>query len=264
MTVMTLNPPGTFSWVELGTPDAGKAKTFYTGLFGWDVHEMPMGPDNAYFIFRIGGKDVAAMYQLTADQQKKGVSPHWLSYITVTDADATAARATNLGGTALGAPFDVGDIGRMAMLQDPQGGSFAVWQAKEHSGIGRRGEVGALGWNELISTDVKAGAKFYQALFDWKTENMPMPGMDYTIFQNDGKGIGGGMQRPDSMANVPTHWLPYFIVENCDETLAQAAKLGARIPMPAHEAKGVGRWAAIIDPAGAAFAVLQPEPNMSA
>jgi uncharacterized protein len=264
MTVMTLNAPGTFSWVELCTPDAGKARTFYTRLFNWDVHEMSMGPDNSYFIFRVGGKDVAAMYQLTADQKTKGVTPHWLSYVTVTDADAAAAHATKLGGTVLAPPFDVGDIGRMAMIQDPQGGSFALWQAKEHGGIGRRGEVGTLGWNELMSSDIKAGTSFYQELFSWKTEMMSMPGMDYTIFQNDGKGVGGGMQRPGSMANVPTHWLPYFIVENCDAVLAQATRLGATVPMPAHEAKGVGRWASIIDPSGAAFAVLQPDPDISA
>jgi len=158
MTVTTMNPPGTFAWIELGTTDGPGAKEFYTKLFGWDVKETPMGPDFTYYIFQMGGQDVAAMYQLMPDQLKVGVPPHWMSYIAVASADEAAAKVTSLGGTIISQPFDVGTHGRMALFTDPQGAHFAVWQSGDNGGIGKRGEPGALVWNELSTTDIKAGS----------------------------------------------------------------------------------------------------------
>ena len=92
MTVTTMNPPGTFAWIELGTTDAPGAKEFYTKLFGWDLKEAPMGPEFTYYMFQVGGLDVAAMYQLMDDQLKMNVPPHWMSYVAVASADETVAK----------------------------------------------------------------------------------------------------------------------------------------------------------------------------
>ena len=165
MTVMTMNPPGTFAWMELGTTDGPRAKDFYSELFGWDVRENPMGPEFTYYIFQLGGKDVAAMYQLMPDQLKLGIPAHWLSYVAVTDADTWSAKATALGGKVVMGPQDAGEHGRAAIITDPQGATFAIWQAKSHPGVGLRGDPGSLVWNELMSTDVKAGsAVLHQAV----------------------------------------------------------------------------------------------------
>jgi uncharacterized protein len=261
MTVMTMNPPGTFCWMELGTTDASQARDFYAKLFGWEVVAAPMGPDFTYYTFRVGGKDVAAMYQLMPDQLKMGVPPHWLSYVAVTDADAAAARATALGGKVVMGPHDAAEHGRLAIITDPQGAVFAVWQAKNNPGVGLRGEPGSIVWNELMSTDLAGGTAFYAKLFDWTTKVMPMPGMDYTIFEREGTGVGGGMAITPEMGPMPSHWLPYFAVSDCDGTTALAATLGARVMQPPMEIPGAGRFSVMVDPAGAAFAILKPMPR---
>lgn len=261
MTVTTMNPPGTFSWVELGTTNGPGAKEFYSKLFGWEVQETPMGPEFTYYTFQVEGLDVAAMYQLMDDQLKHGVPSHWLSYVAVASSDDAAAKAKSLGATVIKEPFDVGTHGRMAMIQDPQGAHFAVWQPKDNDGIGKRGETGSLVWNELSTTDIKAGAAFYTSLFDWNTKVMSMPGMDYTIFEREGQaiGVGGGMQSEPG-SPVPPNWLPYFAVADCDASAALGAKLGATVMMEPTDIPGTGRFAVIRDPAGATFAILKPLP----
>src|SRR4030095_7517479 len=94
----TTNPaPGIFCWFELGTSDAEAAKKFYGELFGWTANDTMAGPEMVYTILQRGGKDVGALYKLTAEHKSKGVPPHWLSYIYVTNADASAAKAKELG-----------------------------------------------------------------------------------------------------------------------------------------------------------------------
>jgi len=263
MTVTTINPPGTFSWIELATTNGPGARDFYSKLFGWEVKETPMGPDFTYYVFQQGGVDVAAMYQLMPDQLKMSIPPHWLSYIAVASADETSAKATALGGAVIKAPFDVGTHGRMALIQDPQGAHFALWQAYDNGGIGKRGEPGSLVWNELASTDIKGATAFYSGLFAWDTKVMPMPGMDYTIFEREGSGIGvgGGYQIMPKMGPMPPHWLPYFAVTDCDGAVSHAGTLGGEVVMPATDIPDVGRFALLRDPAGAVFAVLKPIPR---
>mgnify|MGYP000429164241 CR=1 FL=1 len=82
--------PGTFCWVELGTTNQNGAKTFYGELFGWGIHEIPIGPAGVYTMFQIGGKDVGATYQLMPDQVSQGIPPNWMSYVAVESADETA------------------------------------------------------------------------------------------------------------------------------------------------------------------------------
>ena len=259
MTTLTMNPPGTFCWIELGTPDVPRARAFYEQVFGWSVVELPMGPGGSYYFFQKDGKDVAAMYQLTPEMQQQGIPSHWLSYVAVADVDASARQAAGLGATVAKEPFDVGDTGRMAVLLDPQGGAFALWQAKNGPGIQLRDEPGALAWSELTSTDIAGGIAFYAALFGWGTQAMPMGGFEYTVFQREGQPVAGGMPRPKEMEGIPTHWMPYFAVENADATLEAARKLGAQTPMEVMAVEGVGRFVTFMDPTGAAVSVLQAE-----
>lgn len=261
MTVTTMNPPGTFSWVELGTTDGKKARDFYSQLFDWDVRETPMGPDFSYYIFHIDGKDVAAMYQFTPDQLKMNIPPNWLSYVSVADADASCTRATELGGKVVMGPHDAGDYGRMAILTDPQGATFAFWQAKSNPGIGTRGEPGSLVWNELVTSDVNAATHFYSTLLDWTTTVMPMTGMDYTVFEREGKGVGGGMQVTPDMGAMPPMWLPYFAVADCEAAAKRVKELGGRVMREPTDIPDVGPFAVCMDPTGAGFMLLEPRPS---
>lgn len=118
--------PGTFAWVELATTDQNAAKSFYMSLFGWGENTQPIGPNDFYTIFKIDGRDAAAGYTMRADERSQGVPSHWNLHIAVANADESAKRAGDLGGKVLAPPFDVG---RMAMLADPQDAAFAIFNA---------------------------------------------------------------------------------------------------------------------------------------
>src|SRR6516165_8951477 len=136
------HPPGAFCWIELATTDQNAAKSFYGSLFGWSVKDFPMDPDNFYSMFQLEGSDAAAAYTLRAEQRAQGVPPHWMLFVAVQSADDAASRAAELGATVLAPAFDVFDVGRMAVLQDPTGATFSVWQPKQHTGIGIAGVDG--------------------------------------------------------------------------------------------------------------------------
>src|SRR6185503_8196040 len=152
--------PGTFSWPELATTDQKAAVAFYRALFGWDVSETPIGPTETYSIFKLRGKDTASAYTMQEEERKMGLPPHWNNYVSVTNADESAKKAQELGGKVLVPAFDVMEHGRMAVLQDPTGAVFQVWQPKEHIGAMILNEPGALCWTELTTSDTKAAEKF--------------------------------------------------------------------------------------------------------
>ena len=157
----TQHTPGTFSWTDLNTTDQESAKAFYSALFGWEIEDMPAGEDVVYSMAAIDGKWVGAISPQPQQQRDAGVPPSWNSYITVADADATAARAAELGGSVHAPPFDVMEAGRMAVIQDPQGAWFLIWQPNQHLGAQLVNAPGALCWNELGSPDLDGSAAFY-------------------------------------------------------------------------------------------------------
>src|SRR5687767_11231234 len=145
--------PGTFCWVELATSDGEAAKTFYTQLFGWDFVDNPMGPGMVYTMLNLDGKNVGALYKMMPEQEAQGIPPNWLSYVSVANADETADKAKAAGATILKEPFDVATYGRMAVIQDPTGAVFALWQPKDHLGAGIFNVPNSFTWNELMTTD---------------------------------------------------------------------------------------------------------------
>ena len=257
MSEVTAHAPGRFSWVELVANDAFGARRFYTDLFGWDVREIPMGPDSVYVIFQSGGRDVAAMYPRGPEERERGPS-HWRSYVSVADADDSAARARELGAQILAEPFDVSGVGRMAMLQDPSGATVALWEPRSHIGVGRIGEPGALCWNELLTQDVEAAGSFYAGLFGWEVRGLEFGGSAYTVFESEGRAIAGMMAMPGS-ADAPPNWLPYFGASDCDDRATAARIAGGQIYVSPTDVPGVGRFAVLGDPQGATFAILREE-----
>ena len=250
MPKITAHQPGTFCWVELGTSDDTAARAFYSQLFGWTVREVPMGEMGVYSILQKEGADCAALYRFGADMQ--GVPPFWMSYVAVADVDAATAKAQRLGAALHQGPFDVLDSGRMAVLADPQGAVFALWQATNHPGVGVRDEPNALCWNELQVRDGEAAKAFYAALFDWRLKESP----DYTEF-HAGQHAVGGMQPSQAPAEVPSFWLPYFAVDDCDASFARAQSLGAAESAAPFAVPNVGRMAVLADPQGASFAIIR-------
>ena len=251
--------PGTFCWFELGTTDQANAKNFYSSVFGWTVADMPMGPNEYYTMFKLSGGDAAAGYTMRAEERAT-VPPHWNLYVAVASADDTARRAAELGGKVIDPPFDVMTFGRMAVIQDPTGAVFMVWQENKHSGARILNEPGALCWTELSTRDTKAAEKFYTQLFGWtaKTSGTGTP-MEYTEFSNQGKPGIGMMQMPAQVpAGVPSYWMPYFQVIDCDASTGKATELGGQVTVPPMDIPNTGRFSVISDPQGARLAIFTP------
>lgn len=242
--------PGNFCWVELSTTDSAAAKTFYGGLFGWGTLDHDMGEQGVYTMFQKGGKAVGAMYQDASGH----MPPHWSSYISVASADDAAAKARSLGGNVMMEPFDVMEVGRMAVIQDPTGAAFCVWQAKQHKGADIVDEPNAFCWDELNTHDCAAARQFYTSLFGWtaKGENA-----EYVEFHLGDRAIGGMMAIKPEWGEVPPNWLPYFQVTDCDGVASKAGATGGKALVPPSDIPHVGRFSVIQDPQGAVFAIVQ-------
>jgi uncharacterized protein len=256
-------PPGSFCWAELATTDQKAAVTFYKNLFGWDVNDQPMGPDETYSMFQLRGREVGAAYNMRPEERQSGAPPHWNSYVSVTNADDAAKKAESLGGTVVMKPFDVMDAGRMAVIQDPTGAFFQVWQAGRSIGTRVQREPGALTWTELATTDTKKAEQFYTQLFGWSAKVGGEGVNAYTEFSVNGMPGAGMMDSkvygPDN--KVPPNWMPYFQVSDTDATASKAKELGGRTIVPPTDIPNVGRFSVVQDPQGAVFAVIKMNPR---
>ena len=252
--------PGSFCWVELGTTDSEAAKKFYTQLFGWETQDNPMGPDMMYTMLKLDGKDVGGLYKLMPDMVEQGIPPHWMTYVAVTDADEKVEKAKAEGATIMNGPFDVATHGRMAVIQDPTGAVFAVWQALEHKGSGVWGPPNSACWSELGTNDPERAIEFYSNVFGWTTEPFGDSPIPYNVVKNDNRGIGGVYKLMPEQG-MPPHWLLYFSVADCDAAVQKATELGARVMKPVDDIPGVGRFAILLDPQGAPFALIKTQPH---
>ena len=244
--------PGTFSWVDLNTPDQEAAKTFYSGLFGWEADDRPVGDGIVYSMQEIGGKDVAAISPQMQDQRDAGLPPIWNSYITVDSADDTAAKAGELGATVHAPPFDVMDVGRMSVIQDPQGAFFMIWEPKTNIGAQLVNVPGAFCWNELYTSDLEGAKDFYGGLFGWEWNPFEQSPDPYFVIMNQGRSNGGarGLAQPD----MPPNWLVYFAVEDIDAGVSKVGELGGETMMGPMDI-GIAKVAVVRDPQGGYFAL---------
>jgi len=257
MTKMSNYPHGTFSWIDLATSDPDAGKKFYSELVGWEYVDNDAG-GMIYSMCMRNGEPVAGLSGMMPEMEAQGIPPHWTSYVTVTSADEITAKCKELGGTALMEPMDVLDVGRMAMLQDPTGAAFAIWEPKVHIGAHVVNEPGSLCWNELYTNDKATAEKFYTELFGWKSmTNDVGGGMMYTsVFVGD-RPNGGMMEIQKEWGEVPAHWGMYLAVESCDETVEKAKSLGGQLVNGPMEVPEVGKMALLQDPQGAHFNVIQ-------
>jgi uncharacterized protein len=250
----TQHTPGTFSWTDCATTDPEGAKAFYAGLFGWEYDDMPAGEGVTYSMAKIDGDYVAAVAPQPEAQREAGVPPAWNSYVTVDSADATAAKAGELGANVHAPPFDVMEAGRMAVIQDPQGAFFMIWQPNQHIGAQLVNAPGALSWNELGSPDLEGSTGFYGQLFGWTFT--PMEGTDspYLVVQNASRANGG--IRPPMPPGTPPFWLVYFATPDIDGTVGKVSELGGNVLVGKTDI-GIARIGVAQDPQGAVFALYE-------
>lgn len=248
---------GSFCWIELHTTDQAAAKTFYGSLFGWAPHDNPMGPNDYYTEFKLQGREAAAACTLRPDERSQGIPPYWMIYISVDSADAAAAKTQQLGGKSLGPAFDVMEAGRMAVVQDPTGAVFCVWQANKNAGIGISQVNGTLCWADLSTPDTKRASDFYSGLFGWQLVTDPKDPSGYVHIKNGEQHIGGIPPASYRQPGVPAHWMAYFQVDDVDATANKAKEMGAKLHLPPMTMDGVGRMSVIADPQGAAFSIFK-------
>jgi uncharacterized protein len=249
---------GDFCWIELATSDQEAAKKFYGELFGWAASDSQMGPNEYYTSFLLNGRQVGAAYTLRQRHLEKGIPPHWILYVATESADESAKRAEELGGKVEMAPIDVFGAGRMAVLQDPTGAHFCVWQAQEHVGSRIAGVDGTLCAADLITSDQEAASAFYEGLFGWQIgkEDEATAHRYYHIF-NGGEFLGGIPPADFAGPTVVAHWQIYLQVADCEASAVKAKDLGAKFYMPPLKVEDVGWMSVMEDPQGAGFALFQ-------
>lgn len=242
--------PGTPSWVDVLSSDPDKAKDFYAGLFGWTVEES--GPEFGNYVnFRSDGHLVAGMVHNTGDMGSPDV---WTTYLSTGDAEATARAVTDAGGQIVTPAMKVGDLGSMAVLADPAGGIFGVWQPGRHTGFTKYNEPGSVTWDEHHSKDFAATTAFYQKVFGWQVEKMSdTDEFRYFNGQLDGQSVAGLMDSASFLPpEVPSHWAVYFSVQDADAAIDRVTELGGSVLRPAEDTP-FGRIADVADPTGAMF-----------
>jgi predicted enzyme related to lactoylglutathione lyase len=272
--------PGVPCWVDTSQPDPQAALPFYRGLFGWDFENvMPEGSEEKYFSGRLRGSDVAAVGSIP-----EGAPPlaMWNTYIWVDSADETAVKARDAGGTVVMEPFDVMGAGRMAVLLDPEGAAFCIWQAKDHKGARIVNEHGSLNFNGLATRDPEGARAFYGAVFGWKTLTLPS-GVTWTLpgygdhLEERNPGLRQQMTQmgapvgfidvvaalnpiADDDSDTPAHWSVTFAVDDADAAAAQATRLGGQVVAGPIDAPWT-RLVVIKDPQGATFVASQFVPD---
>ena len=246
-------------WVDLSSTDAEASREFYSKLFGWNVEVNEDPQYGGYGLARIDGQDAAGI----GGQMTEGAPTTWNLYIGTDDADKLAEDVKSAGGTVVAPPFDVGEMGRMAVFQDPTGAFISAWQTSRMTGF-QTDAPNTYAWAELNSRGVEKAIPFYEKVFGWrakKSDQTPEGGPPYTELQLNGQSIAGAMEiNPQMPAEVPSYWMVYFGVDDVDASYRKALDAGAREMLAPDDFPG-GRFAIVTDPQGAMFGLLKMSPR---
>jgi hypothetical protein len=216
-----------------------------------------MGPGESYGLCLVGGKDLAG---ITKSMVPAHVPSHWLPYVAVDDVDAAATTATGLGGKVIQPATDIPEVGRLAVVADPQGATFALYKhPRPQEEAATAAAVGSFCWDELLTSDPDAAVTFYRGLFGYDHETKDGGAMGtYHILrrgQGQGSGIGGIVKMPPTVLHP--YWLAYIYVEDVDASAAKGKELGGQIDAPPETIQGAGRFSILGDPSGAAIGLYR-------
>ncbi|MGW0865870.1 VOC family protein [Streptomyces sp. NPDC002611] len=250
---MAVQPEGTPCWADATFSDLEGAKNFYGEVLGWTFAEA--SPEYGdYTQAYADGKAVAAVVPPMPGQPE--APSQWCLYFAARDTAAIAARIRDNGGEVLMEPMQVGDFGTMCLARDPSGVVFGVWQAGSHEGFEVMAEPGAYTWAEVFTREPEKSDAFFPAVFSYRQRDMKDGDIDFRIYDLGERTVLGRMQMTEEFPpEVPPYINVYFTVEDCDDAVAKAAKLGGILrfgPMTTP----FGRFAAISDPQGAMFSVI--------
>jgi uncharacterized protein len=241
---------GRFVWHDHSSADVEQARDFYRDLLGWEYEVWKPGEAD-YPMIKVGGKTHGGFGPAGG-----GAPPRWLGHVLVEDVDESARTAEAAGGTIVKEPTDIPEIGRFAVIADPQGAVLSLFAGQGDASV----PEGTFVWDELLTTDVDAAKSFYAEVFGWTAEDAEMGGGTgtYTLFKRpDGADVGGCMRRPDGV-EAPPGWFTYIATDDVDATAARAKELGGTVSQEATDIPGIGRFAVIQDPVGAVFDAFRP------
>lgn len=248
---LTAPPPGSFCWYELNTRDVEKIRKFYGELCGWTTSPSQM---DGYHHWHKDGAMFGGIMDIN-DPQWQGVPSHWMTYVRVKDADASAAKVTQLGGNVCVPPTDIPTVGRFCVINDPSGGTLSLIKLDDPKPI-----APAMAWSELMTRGSAKARDFYGKLLGWTFDAMPMGGgTDYILCKNGETMLGGIMEMEGpQFENVPPHWLNYIGTKQVDADSKKLEKLGGTIVVPPMDIpNNIGRFCVFSDPGGAHIALYQ-------
>jgi uncharacterized protein len=246
-------PAGVPCWVETLQRDPRAAQRFYSSLFGWQIVNSD---EDHYAVTRLRGLDVAGIGALTEGELPEA----WYTNIRVDDVEDAVSAARAAGGTVLHPAIDAEPAGRLAVIADPQGAVFCLWEAGIRAGAQIVNEPGAWAMSALQTADAEAAIAFYGAVFGWQPEAFGPA----TLFRLPGF-VGGEPTQPvprDVVAVVisdgstPARWSVDFWVGDTDATAARAVELGGSVIQGPFD-RPLFRSAVLADGAGATFSISQ-------
>jgi uncharacterized protein len=256
------NPAGDFIWYELMTTDPDGAKTFYDAVVGWTIDSQSSFPNGYRMIGRSDGKFAGGILPINDEMAQHGAKPTWLGYINVDDVDRTTASIAQAGGQTYMGPTDIPNVGRIAMVTDPEGAVFYVMKPMPPaSDPDARSDVFSpssderVGWNELLTSDVESARRFYGEQFGWESGDfMDMGEMgEYRFFDHHGLRLGALFKASDGQQ---PHFRYYIRVPSISAAKQAAEHNGGTIHMGPHQVP-TGDWIVIgSDPQGAEFALV--------
>lgn len=245
---------GTFCWADLATNDVANAKAYYEELFSATSFNMPT--DN-YIMLNVAEKPVSAIYELMPEQKELGVPPHWMSYVACDDINAVVEKVQSNGGIVVMAPWEAGEYGIGALIQDPEGAMLGLWQAKTHIGAAWKNRHGAVCWFEHASKGSKETISFYEKVFGYTSKTEMMGETLYTTFFLGEIPVAGLYVMPEMMSDLPCHWLVYFNVNSIDKAIELTTAKKGEILMPKMAVPGIGFFSVVRDPQGAVFGLIE-------
>ena len=254
---------GSFNWVNLSTTDPRAAEDFYYEIFGWEPQDRPTGPNSTYTMMYLGDKAAAALSGMDPKMRELGVPPHWLCCIAVDSCDAVARKVEACGGRVAGGPIDASDLGRIAICSDPTGAHFALWEGRRLLGAAVVHQSGAMSWHELVSNNPMTSRTFFENVFDWVAQPQQMGPIDYTFFSLNGVRVAGMSAMPGNFPNIPSYWMVYFSVDDCEQSTQHVRERGGRILAWPMRLSGLGRFSVVEDPQHAIFGIISYHRNQS-
>jgi len=253
MAVATSTLLGRPIWYELMTTDMKAAESFYKAVVGWTTEPFGGAGQDYTALNRSGNVGVGGIMNRPPGVQ---APPFWAMYIAVPKLEDSVAQITRLGGQTHTDVISIPDVGRMQLMMDPQGAAFYIIEpASSERRPEAAPEIGDASWHELMTTDIDAAMKFYQNVFGWQPgEAMDMGPMGkYQIFNRPHGQIGGMMNKPKEMANVPPNWQIYFRVPDVDAAAERITANGGKILNGPMDVPDGDRVLNAMDPQGAAF-----------